>query len=96
MSTSGVTPAKLTLEERQAILERTVAKEASHGWRIQSQSSTQASLVKGKPTSHLLHLILTIITLGAWLIVWILLVIFGGQKTKVITVDDRGNASINR
>lgn len=81
----------LTSDDRQELLNAAVAKEARHGWSIQSQSATQASLVKGKPTSHLLHLILTIITLGVWLIVWILVVIFGGQKTKVLTVDVAGH-----
>jgi hypothetical protein len=65
------------------------------GWRVQSQTQTQAQLVKGKPTNHLLHLILTIITVGLWAIVWILTVLFAGQKQKFASVDEYGRLATN-
>lgn len=55
------------------------------GWRVESRSPTQAVVVKGRRTNHLLHLILTLVTLGVWAIVWILIAIFGGEKRKVLT-----------
>ena len=43
-----------------------------------------------KRWNHVLHLILTLVTLGFWGIVcWIALAIFGGEKRQMITVHDR-------
>lgn len=83
-------PAKATTEERTAALDKYVLSAGHSGWRVQSQTSTTAQLLKGKPTNHILHLILSIITLGVWLIVWVLVVIFAGQKQRVVTVDEYG------
>ena len=85
------TPSPLTLEERQEILSHAVAAHAAKGWTVLSQTPTQASLTKGKNTSHGVHIFLSIITLGVWLIVWLLLVLFAGKKTKLLTVDEHGN-----
>jgi hypothetical protein len=53
-------------------------------------------IVKGSKTSHVLHLILTLVTAGLWAIVWIALAIFGGEKRTVIDVDAYGNTNIQR
>lgn len=90
MSTMA-TSTKATPEERTAALERYIADATRHGWRVQSQGATSAQLVKGKPTNHVLHLILTLITLGLWAIVWILTVIFAGQKQRHVSVNEYGN-----
>jgi hypothetical protein len=82
-----------SLEERAEILARAVNAEVSRGWRVVSQTQTQAQLVKGKPTNHILHLILTIITVGLWAIVWILMAIFGGEKHRFVAVNEYGNVS---
>ena len=81
---------KLTVDRRSEALARYVAQQAQSGWRVQTQTQTQAQLVKGHRTNHVLHLILTLITLGIWVIVWILMVIFGGEKHRFVTVDDYG------
>jgi len=83
-------PAK-SAEERKAILDRGLSQAATRGWRIENRSDFQATIAKGKPVHHLLHLILTLVTLGAWAIVWILVAIFGGEKRQLVTVDDFGN-----
>lgn len=86
----------LSMQDRQALLVDAVEHEARHGWRVQAQTPLQASLVKGKPTSHLLHLVLTLLTFGLWAIVWICLALFAGQKSKVLTVDDTGLVRVSR
>lgn len=80
-----------TTEERKAILDSFLARQASAGWRIENRSDFQAGLVKGHRTNHILHLILSLVTLGVWAFVWIGMVIFGGEKRRVATVDDYGN-----
>jgi len=47
-------------------------------------------VVTGKPTNHILHLLLSIFTLGLWIPVWIILAIVGGEKRRIIAVDDFG------
>lgn len=93
MSTTQAASVSPTLSatDRTAMLERYVADAGRHGWRVQSMTATQAQLLKGKPTNHVLHLILSLITLGLWLFVWLGVVIFAGQKQKLVTVDAYGN-----
>lgn len=80
----------MTLAQRSEILNRAIIGYTSQGWRVASQSQTQAQLVKGKNHSHLLHLILTLLTVGLWLVVWIPLALFGGEKHKLIAVNEYG------
>lgn len=93
--TTIATPAVVTAtaEERQQALNAYVTNLAGQGWRVVSQSATNAQLVKGKPTNHVLHLILTIVTLGLWAVVWILTAIFAGEKTRFVTVDEQGRVT---
>lgn len=90
---AGAEPRRLSLEERGDIIARLVGLEAKQGWMAISQTQTTASLTKGKDHSHVLHLILTLITLGFWLLVWIPLVIFTGKKNKTISVDEFGQVT---
>lgn len=90
-TTATVSPTVLTAEQKAEILSREINGMASKGWHLVSQTSSQASFEKGKNTSHGLHIFLSIITLGLWLIVWLLLAIFAGRKTCLINVDDYGN-----
>lgn len=84
---------KLSSEDRSQILERYVITATHSGWRVVSQTSTQAQLVKGKPTNHLLHLILSLVTLGLWVPVWIGVAIFAGQKQRFCSVDEYGRVT---
>lgn len=66
-------------------LDQAVGQYVKWGWRVESRSPTQAVMVRGRRTNHILHLILTLVTLGVWAIVWICVAIFGGEKRKVLT-----------
>src|SRR5262249_41052486 len=83
-------------EERKSLLARAVSNEVRQGFRIESQTDNQAVLVKGNRPNHLLHLLLTIFTLGTWGIVWIAVAIFGGEKREVVEVDEYGHTNIQR
>lgn len=85
-----------TAEERKELLARTIAGHVAQGWRVESQSDYQAVLVTGHRVNHVLHLILTIITALIWGIVWIALVIFGGEKRALVAVDEFGNVNFQR
>lgn len=80
----------LSIDERRELLDGALIYFAKGGWRVEHRTDVQATIAKGKPTSHLLHLFLAIITLGVWLIVWLVLGIGGGVKRKVITITEYG------
>ena len=83
-------------EERKAALARAVANEVRGGWHVQSQTDYQAILVKGKRTSHGLHIFLSIITLGLWILVWAVMWYLNRDQHRVIDVDPYGNVNIQK
>jgi hypothetical protein len=89
------TPA-MPAEERKALLDSALARAGGRGWRIEHRSDFQAMIAKGHRVNHILHLILSIITFGLWLIVWILMGVFGGEKRAMVTVDEYGNVQEQR
>jgi hypothetical protein len=87
---------KKSADERKSLLAQAVANDVRQGWRVESQMDFQAVMVKGQRVNHLLHLILTIFTAGLWGIVWLILVLTGGEKRSVITIDEYGHTNIQR
>ena len=73
-----------------AQLAQRVASFTGSGWRVESHTDFQVVLVKGRRPNHLLHLILTVLTLGLWAFVWLALVLFGGEQRTVLTADASG------
>jgi hypothetical protein len=82
-----------TADERKAALANAVAADVRGGWAVESQTDFQSILVKGHRPNHLLHLILTLVTLGLWLIVWVAVTLAGGEKRRVVSVDPYGNVN---
>ncbi len=85
-----------SVDERREILSRQIGSLLSQGRRVESQSDFQAVLLRGHAVNHILHLIITIVTLGFWGIVWIALVALGGEKRELVQVDEWGNPTIAR
>ena len=85
-----------TSEERKEALSRLITSQLSQGWRIESQSDFQAVLLRGHGVNHVLHLLITFFTVGLWGIVWIALVLLGGEKRQVAQVDEWGNPAISK
>jgi hypothetical protein len=86
----------LSPERRRELLSRTVQAEVVKGGRIESQSEYSAVIVFGHRVNHVLHLILSIVTLGLWLIVWIILSLTGGEKRTLVSVDEFGVVNVQR
>lgn len=59
------------------------------GARLESRTDRAAVLVYGRPVSHLLHLVLSLVTLGLWLVVWFFLSL-GGERRHRLTMDESG------
>lgn len=65
-------------------------------WRVETQTDTYAIVVGGQPVNHILHLLLTVLTLGLWVIVWIIVAAGGGEKRYKLEVDEAGNGTTRR
>ncbi len=74
--------------ERQGALDSRIARELAGGGNLESQSGYTAVLIKGKKVNHILHLILSVLTAGFWLIVWAILVITNKRQRIVLHVND--------
>ncbi|MFC8717044.1 hypothetical protein [Kitasatospora sp. NPDC057198] len=82
--------------ERTAALDQVVNQWIVQGWRVESRQPHQAVLVRGRPTNHVLHAILTIFTCLMWGIVWIIMAARGGEERTLLTVDGWGRVTTNR
>jgi hypothetical protein len=92
MATGDLGRIKKTAEERKDALDRQLQQFGAQGWRIENRSDYQATIAKGDRVNNTLHLLLTIFTVGLWGIVWIVLLITGGVKRRMVTIDEFGNA----
>lgn len=92
----SATASRKSADERKQLLARQIQSAAATGARVESQSDFQAIVVRGKPVNHVLHLIITLLTIGLWGIVWIVLVVTGGEKREMLVVDEWGSSSIQK
>ena len=86
----GASTPQIADNARIALLDAEVAEWIREGWRVESRSDFQSVMVSGKPVNHLLHLVLSILTGGLWLLVWIVLVLTGGENRELLQVDGFG------
>lgn len=76
---------------RDSVLEAGIAKYvAERGGRVAYRGTDRTVVVTGRPVNHILHLLLTIVTGGLWLIAWVLIAATGGEKTTTLTVAPDG------
>jgi hypothetical protein len=76
-----------------ALVDALVASAVPRGWRVESRSPTQAVLVRGRESSggvHAFHCLMTLITMGLWVFVWILYAMSRHQERFTFTVDPYG------
>jgi hypothetical protein len=78
---------------RQAILNQALMAKAAAGFRVESQSGQQAVVVKPAVVNHAVHAILSLITCGLWLVVWLIVALSAKDLRQIIYVDDFGNVS---
>lgn len=81
----------LSATEREQILERETVKIIAGGANVLSQSATEVVYSVGKRPNHLLHLVLSLVTVGLWaLFVWLPLGLFSKETRYVLRVDEQG------
>lgn len=69
-------------------LDAEIERRLASGWRVESDYGNTVTLVKGQRVNHILHLLLSIFTAGAWILVWLVLAAFGGERRTAFTYDD--------
>ena len=80
-----------TIEQRTATLDREIAKASREGWSVTSVTpGTQAILQRKKRVGWFWVTVLSILTIGIFLIIIALRVINRKMETLIITVDDNG------
>jgi hypothetical protein len=67
---------------------------AEHNGRVAFQGDDRVVVVTGRPVNHVVHLLLTIITGGLWIVVWILVAATRREESHLVTVDDAGQVLI--
>ena len=61
------------------------------GWRVESTLPGQVVMVRGRRPNHILHLLLSVLTLGWWLIVWLIIAASVKETRTVLTVNPDGS-----
>jgi hypothetical protein len=80
-----------TPEERKAMLDSALHLWGAKGFRIENRSDFQATVSKGKEIRHVLHIVLSIITAGVWLLVYLPLWLLTGIRRRMVSIDEYGN-----
>jgi hypothetical protein len=91
--TTSEHPQVKSVDERQAVLVREIARLVGHGdFRIEARSGTMAVMARSHRVNHLLHFYIGVFTLGVWWFTgWPAMAILGGEKRSIVAVDDYGN-----
>lgn len=82
-------------EHEQALtLGEKVQRMTVEGWRVESQVDGRVVMVAGRRPNHVLHLLLSIVTVGLWVIPWIVVSVTGGERRRVLTVGQDGRVVV--
>jgi len=65
----------------------------SSNWNIVSQTDSSVILGRSKKVSHIMHFILSILTGGLWLIIWILMFVRKSEQRRSISISSDGKIS---
>ena len=88
-------PSEMAPDERKHLLAQAVADALARpgGWQVESRSDYAATVVRGRRTNHVLHAILSLVTLGFWLVVWLIVATLNQRERQTLTVDPNGTVS---
>jgi hypothetical protein len=86
---SGILRVRVPEDDRQVILDEALFGMISEGDRVLARLPDQAILMTGKPVNHLLHFVVSFFC-WLWVPIWLVLWLFGGERTMTVTVDEYG------
>ena len=81
----------ISLAEREDWLEPAIQRELWDGARLESREATQAVLVRGRRINHGLHFVLSVVTLGWWLVIWFVWARHGARRRWTLVVAEDGS-----
>ena len=89
-------PQPLTVDRRRQIFASTIQTQVSTGGRIESQEAFQAVVVLRPRPNRRRHLIITLLTGGFWLVMWLVreFTLRPYKKRQLISVDEFGRVTI--
>lgn len=74
-------------DPRAAALDAAVASHVQVGWAVESRSETMAVMVShGTGPNHVLHLLLSLVTCGFWLVVWLLVALTSNGRSHRVAL----------
>lgn len=66
------------------IMAHEVQQLVTQGWAVEAQTDKSATLVKrSKKVNHVLHALLSLLTVGLWLWVWLVLVLWQKKEERI-------------
>ncbi|MCH9730148.1 MAG: DUF2510 domain-containing protein [Actinomycetia bacterium] len=74
--------------ERSEILEQVLVSQHA---KVVTRTPATAAVLIGQPVNHILHLLLSVFTLGLWIPFWIITASTSGQKQYLLAVDTKGH-----
>jgi hypothetical protein len=75
---------------RQAVLDARIAELTSGGARVAAHGKGWAQLIMGKRYNWLFHCVATLVSVGLWFPIALIIRLFGGEQTINLFVDDSG------
>lgn len=87
----------LTEQEQERRLADVVLAEQARSAILVAVDGNRAVMARGRRPNHVLHLVLSVLTLGVWaVLVWLPLGVLGGERRFVLTVDEFGRVTRSR
>jgi hypothetical protein len=77
-----------TPAERRLALDGAIRRAQENGARLESRTDYSAVLVVANKPNHVLHLVLSVLTLGIWLVTWLLVIRQGNEARVEVSVDE--------
>jgi len=87
----GILRVRVSEDDRRTILDEALFGLIAEGDRLLVRLPDQAILMVGKPVNHLLHFVASFFC-WLWVPVWLVLWLFGGERTLTVTIDEYGEA----
>ena len=80
-------------EERREIFKKFVDEQVVRGGKIEREDEYSAVIQFGGKPNHILHLLLSLVTFGLWLIVWFFIAISSKNYRILYSIDSKGVVS---
>ena len=71
-------------------LEKAITNHVAAGWSIVSKGDRAAVVMHSKRANHALHLVLSLLTFGLWLIVWLFAILLQSERRRTLSLKDDG------